>query len=131
MTKNILPDSRLSQRPDFGCVMGDWQLPSGEYVRIEMQPIFCQCGKMFGYVPRDTTCFAFWLCNKCFEIYGEIAGMWALPEEEFCKNVEYELEARFARRNMTEKDILIEIENNNIGSALAALARESPFPVKK
>jgi hypothetical protein len=131
MNKHILPDSR-AKNVTVGSKIVDWPLPDGTTVRLEAVLIYCaSCGKEYGYVPHENTVFAFYLCNKCFENYGKIAGTYAVPEEEFCKAVEHEVMERFGRNNLTEQDILNIISGNNLGSALAALARESPFPVKK
>ncbi len=123
----ILPDSRLLQRPDLGCFMADWPVCGGGTVRIEVQPIYCaNCGKPYGYIPKENTVFAMWLCRPCSETYGEIAGTYSLPDDEFNRRLAEEMDARYGRA-LTELEILREIENGTLGSALEKLALESPY----
>lgn len=125
---DTLPDSRLVLDPSLGTVMVDWPLPGGGSTRLEAQPIYCaNCGKLYGYVPKDNTSFAFWLCRKCFETYGEIAGMLAVPEEEFNQAVEFEMQERFGRGLSAEEIALIK-EDGRLGHALELLEKESPYP---
>jgi hypothetical protein len=34
-------------------------------------------------VPEENMTFAFYLCNACYEQYGAIAGMMAVPDDVF------------------------------------------------
>mgnify|MGYP001613420978 CR=1 FL=1 len=125
----MLPDSRLSQRPDLGCQVVDWPLAGGGIVRIEAQPIYCgNCGVLYGWVPRENTTFAFWLCQQCFELYGNVVGCCAVPEDEFNKAVAYEMEERFGR-GLTVGEIAVAKDLDRLGTALEKLERESPYPV--
>lgn len=124
---DVLPDSRLKQRPDFGSQVVDWRLPSGETVRIEVVMVYCaNCGKEYGYVPRENTSFAFWLCGKCFEKYGAIANTLAEPDEDFRRKVEAEMVERFGR-GLSEAEIVYLAERGELGTALEKLERESPY----
>src|SRR4051812_3186131 len=94
---HLLPDSRLQDR-DQGTVMMDWELLGGGIMRLEMSPVFCgNCGVLSRYVPKENTSFAFYLCGKCFRTYGAIAGTFALPDDEFDRAVQHEMETRFGR----------------------------------
>lgn len=124
---HILPDSRLAS-PQQG-VMANWQLPNGSSVRLECEMIYCaNCGIAYGYVPKENTTFACFLCQQCFETYGSVAGTYAIPDEEFNQNVAHEIEERF-QRPMSTEDLLIEAQNGRLGTALEKLAMESPYPV--
>ncbi len=127
-TSCVLPDSRLHDA-NLATVMVDWSLPSGGTVRIEVAPVYCaSCGVMFGYVPKENTSFAFWLCNQCFETYGAVVGTFAVPEEEFNQAVAHEMEERYGR-HLTELELYREIEQGRLGTPLELLARESPYKV--
>lgn len=67
-----------------------------------MVPIYCaSCGVEGGAVPEENMTFAFWLCDKrlngCFEKYGEIAGMMAVPDQVFWQKVRQEQVERYGR----------------------------------
>lgn len=127
--KAILPDSRLSRRPDFGTTMMEWSLPSG-VVKVEVVPIFCaSCGKHAGYCPRENTTFLFYQCNQCFEKYGLIPGTYAMPDDEFCQAVAHEMDAAFGR-HLTDFEVNVLSERSELPPALAALEKDSIFPCK-
>jgi hypothetical protein len=129
--QHVLPDSRLSQRPEWGCFMGDWQLPDGATVRIEIQPIFCaNCGVLYANIPRDNTDFAFALCNDCFWTYGRIAGTYAMPDDEFNKKLAAEMQARYGR-DLTHTELALEADQGTLGPALEALRRDAPYSNEK
>src|SRR5437879_633702 len=89
--RHVLPDSRLKDR-SFGTVMANflgW--------RVEMEPIFCPCGKPYGYVPKDNTSFVCWLCRECYEKFGAIANTYAVPEDEFNNAVAFEMMAKHGK----------------------------------
>lgn len=74
MTLEVVPDSRT--RSGVGARRG----PFGQM----WIPIYCaNCGKPGGEVPEASTTFAFWLCNPCFETYGELTSMLVVPDEVF------------------------------------------------
>ena len=51
-------------------------------------PIYCaNCGMSGGFVPEENCDFAFWLCDKCFETHGMVAGTMATPDEVFWNRV--------------------------------------------
>lgn len=125
---HVLPDSRLKNR-DFGTVMGDFELPGGGTVRLEMSPVYCaSCGKPFGHVPRDNTTFAFWLCNNCYRAHGHVVGTYAVPDAEWSAAVRHELQAKFGGRDATPAEIDALAEAGRLGPALEALLRDSPVP---
>ncbi len=124
----VLPDSRLSQRPDLCTVMADWPMPDGSTVRVEMAPIYCaNCGTLFGHVPLENCTFAFWLCRDCFAKWGEVAGTYAVPEDEFNQAVAAEMQDRFGR-TLTHVELWQLEQQGQLGTALEKLARESPYP---
>jgi len=124
----VLPDSRLKHHK-IGTEMVQWRLPGGGTVRIEAEKIYCaNCGKFWGHVPRENTTFSFFLCAKCFETHGTIANTWVQPDEEFVKDVAFELEKRFGPGGGTVENIARALEDNTLGPELMALLNDSPFP---
>lgn len=123
----LLPDSRLKDRSQ-GAFMADWPMPDGATVRIEVAPVYCaNCGKMYGYIPRENTTFACWLCQKCFDTYGDTTTVYVEADHEFNKRVEHEMLERFGRAlSAVELDLLA--EDGRLGRGLELLARESPYP---
>ena len=125
MNENVLPDSRL--KSDKGSIMYNWPLADGTTVRIEVVPVFCaNCGKPHGYVPKDNTNWAFWLCVKCYEKHGTIAGTYVEPDAEFWKKVEYEMLENFGH-HLNEQELAF-LQEQGWG-ALEKLVRESPIKV--
>ena len=123
---DLLPDSRLKDR-NFGAVMADFDVPGAGTVRLEMIPIFCQCGKLYGYVPKDNTSFVCWLCQTCFEKYGQAAGTCAVPDDAFNEHVAEEILARFGRP-LTDAELSAAAAQGKLGRALELLEKESPYP---
>jgi len=106
----------------------DW---FGKTQRIEMVPAYCaNCGLCNWYVPKDNTTFAFYLCNQCHEQYGEIAGHYAMPDEQFCQNVSNEMHEKF-KRDLTDLEIFKLLEKGELGTSLELLVKESPYKVYK
>jgi ribosomal protein S14 len=128
VTADIAPDSRLQDRNK--CTrMGFWDLPDGSQVWIEQSPVYCpSCGKFYGWVPKDNTTFSFWLCRQCFEDYGAIAGTLVSSDEDFCRNVEYEMMNKFGGA-LTDLQFFKLSEHDDLGTALTKLAKESPYKV--
>jgi hypothetical protein len=125
---DLLPDSRLTQRPDLGATVVDWQMPGGGSVRVEVVPIYCAaCGKMYGYVPRENTAFAFYLCRKCSENWSPLPGTFVQPDDDFCRAVAEEMVARFGRP-LTDAELAAAAGAGGLGRALELLAKESPYP---
>lgn len=126
MAPDTLPDSRL-RNADWGAVVCDWPLPGGGTARAECVPVFCgNCGAGGGFVPRDNTTFAFYLCQACFDAHGEIAGTLAVPDLEFREAVAHEME-RLHGRALTLDEINALVEDGRLGRELELLARESPY----
>ena len=119
----VLPDSRLSQRPDLCTVIADW---GG--ARVEMQPVYCgNCGKLYGHVPKDNCTFAFWLCGACFGKWGSVAGTYAVPEDEFNATLAAEMQDRYGR-TLSHVELWQLEQQGKLPPALEKLARESPYP---
>ena len=109
---NILPDCRMKDRRQFSQTM----------LGISV-PVFCaNCGVHGGEAPADST-FLFYLCTKCAETYGQIAGTMLMPDEVFFEKVKQEqLEAH--RRFLTEAELITIVEAD--ASPLATLLKERP-----
>lgn len=108
--------------------MVDWTA-FGKTVRIEMVPYYCaNCGKKQGYVPKENTSFAMYLCKKCHETLGDIAGTYAMPDDEFCQNVANEMTEKFGR-GLTDLELFALMEKGELGRELELLNKESPFKV--
>lgn len=123
---HVLPDSRLTHRPDLGSEVVDWPLPGGGTVRCEAVRIYCaNCGKLYGFVPRDNTTFAFWLCQPCFDKFGHLAGTYAAPDDEFRRAVAEEMRTRFGR-DVTDLELLRALESGDLGTALTKLIADAP-----
>jgi hypothetical protein len=76
LVADVLPESRA--RRSTGAV---WR-PDGWWV-----PFACaSCGKECGLCPDDNT-FMFYLCPGCAEKYGEIAGLYMMPDQVFWERV--------------------------------------------
>ena len=74
---NVLPDSRArapnGSAPGFG---------------LTWVPIFCaNCGASGGRVPECNMTFAFYLCQKCADSWGDIAHTYMEPDAVFWKRV--------------------------------------------
>jgi|GEM_PF-6067877 len=119
----VLPDSRLAAPKCT--VMCDWPMPDATTRRIEAEPIYCaNCGKFHGYVPRENTTFAFWLCEPCYEKFGAIAGLTAVPDEEFWQKVHEEMQRHYGR-DLTASELAV-MNEQDLPLALQLLLRESP-----
>ncbi len=131
---HVLPDSRL-QNETRGSQMVQWAMPDGSCVRTEAVMVYCaSCGHPYGWVPEETMACCFYLCRQCYEQYGAIASTYAMPDDEWNKNVLEELRKKASQWGIGHDPTLDDInwlaENNRLGPALEALARESPYPVK-
>ncbi len=125
---HILPDSRLAD--PTGTVVVDWPLSDGSTVRIEVERVYCaNCGILYGFVPKENTVFTCWLCARCFEKFGLIAGTYAQPDDEFCRTVAAEMQDRFGK-SLTEAEIGQLKEDGRLGTALDLLEKESPYPAR-
>lgn len=125
MNTHVLPSSRL-QDATLGSQMVDWELPDGSTVRVEAVKVYCaNCGKLYGHAPINQH-FEFWLCRKCHEDYGDIAGTFTVPDEEFNRAVQEEMQARFGR-DLTGIELVTAAKEGRLGTSLELLARESPY----
>lgn len=110
---HILPDSRPKVVRGRVCVRG-----------TTFVPIYCaNCGAPGGGVPEEHMTFAFWLCRKCGETWGEMAGTFTVPDEVFfekVKQAQLEKYGRFLSVDETAKEL------DNESSTLSKLAREAP-----
>lgn len=108
--------------------MVQWRTPGGGQVRVEAEPIYCaNCGKLWGHVPKENTTFTFFLCKGCYEKHGEIANTYVQPDDEFMRDVAFELEKRFGPDGGTVENIFAAFERNELGPELTALLKDSPF----
>lgn len=83
----ILPDSRARE------TKGRVFTPMGAFV-----PIFCaNCGVPGGHCPEENMTFICWICNKCAETYGAIAGTMFMPDEVFWERLKQEQLAAHGR----------------------------------
>ena len=107
--------------------MADWPMPDGSKVRIEVEPVFCaNCGKDNGYVPKENTTWAFWLCQKCYDTYGIIANTYVEPDWEFWQKLQHEMLDKYGHvLNQTE---LTKLAEEGWGP-LAQLVKESPIKI--
>jgi len=123
-TPNVLPDSRLTHNPTLGSVMMDWPVGDGTTVRLECVPIFCaNCGKSYGFVPKDNTTFAFWLCDPCFDKHGPPPGTYVSSDHAFREKVKAEMLEKFGRI-LTAEELQAMADAGRLGS-LEKLLRES------
>jgi len=110
-----LPDSRL-QRSDKTVYRAG----------VPHRPIFCaNCGKSGGLVVEDSaySCFAFYLCDPCAEKYGQIDGMFMVPDDRFAELVKQEQLEKYGR--LLTSDELSETLNDP-STSLAKLAKDKP-----
>ena len=111
----ILPDSRPRERRGAKFMQGMFWIP-----------IFCaNCGADGGFVPQENCNFAFYLCTKCCEQWGGLAGTYTVPEEVFWAKVREAQMEKFQRLlNPLEQIEALKDEHH----VLAKLAREGPKP---
>jgi len=82
---DVLPESRARE------IKGRIFTANGVWI-----PIFCaNCGVGVGLVPEEGMTFVFWLCRKCEETHGEVAGMMRMPDEVFWEKLKQEQLAHF------------------------------------
>jgi hypothetical protein len=94
MRPDILPDCRTKDRRVF----------SETALGISV-PIFCaNCGADGGQVPEENMTFAFYLCGKCAETHGAIAGVMLMPDEIFYEKVKQEQIEKHGRF-LTEQEL--------------------------
>ena len=77
---DLLPDSRAKT------TRGRIFTSEGVWV-----PVFCaNCGADGGSCPEENMTFLFYLCNKCNETYGTIAGTMMVPDQVFFEQMKQE-----------------------------------------
>lgn len=110
-TKNeVLPDSRAKE------TKGRIFTPMGAFV-----PVFCaNCGVPGGHCPEENMTFLFYLCQKCFETHGEVAGVMMMPDEVFFEKLKQEQIASYGRY-LTQQEIQKIVEED--ASPLATLIK--------
>lgn len=109
---NIAPDCRLSavftpKQSYFG-VMG-W-----------MEPVFCaSCHKRGPDVPTENMTFACWLCQDCFEKYGEVLGAMVMPDQVFWEKVKQESIEKYGRElTHNELEIIVASDSSPLATLL-------------
>lgn len=112
--KDILPDCRLHvDHTPRGMIQG----PGGMWL-----PVFCgNCGADGGMCPEQNMTFLFYLCKKCAETYGEIAGTMLMPDEVFFEKLKQEQMAAFGHY-LNQQEIAAVVEED--ASPLAKLFKE-------
>lgn len=86
-----------------------------------MVPVFCaNCGADGGYCPDENMNFLFYLCNKCAETHGQIAGTMMMPDEVFFQKLKEEQLASYGRY-LTQEELRAVVEAD--ASPLATLLK--------
>jgi hypothetical protein len=99
---DILPDCRCSVIVTPRRMV---QGPGGMWM-----PVYCaNCGADGGLCPVENMTFLFYLCNKCAETYGQIAGTMMMPDEIFFQKLKDEQEATYGR-SLTPEEIAAIVE---------------------
>jgi hypothetical protein len=118
MSNDILPDSRLKDGK------GATAMPFRGINRLNWVPIFCaNCGAPGGWVPEESTTFAFYLCNPCAEKWSPLAGTMAMPDEVFWQKVKDAQIEKYGRE-LTAAELEAALGEKN--SILAKLAKDAP-----
>ena len=114
MKIDVLPDSRLKLlHTPRGMLNG----PGGTWI-----PFFCaNCGKHCGSCPETST-FLFYLCPKCFETHGAIAGTMTVPDKDFFDRVAQE-QQEVHGRSLTHLELVRVVQEDS--SPLATLLKEA------
>ena len=109
--QDVLPDSRAREtKARVFTPMGVWI------------PVFCaNCGADGGMVPEENMNFVFYLCAKCAETHGKIAGMMMMPDEVFFERLKQEQLASYGRF-LTQAELAAVVEAD--ASPLAKLLKE-------
>lgn len=109
--QDTFPDSRAREAKELKFINGSF-----------WQPYFCaNCGIEGGWCPEENMDFMFWLCNYCFETYGEVAGTLVVPDHEFHQKVREEQLEKYGRY-LSPQELRAVVESNT--SPLATLIRE-------
>ena len=89
---------------------------------LNWRPIFCaNCGADGGLVPEapENCNFAFYLCDKCYELHGQVEGTYAEPDSIFWEKVKQAQLEKFGRELAPEEQIEALKDENHILSKLA------------
>jgi hypothetical protein len=93
-----------------------------------MEMAYCfMCGKAYAWIPKENTVSVHAICNRCYRTFGTIEGCHVATDEQFRQDVGNELLARYGRA-LTDDELYNEVRDHNLGPALEALLRDSPFP---
>jgi hypothetical protein len=115
---DILPDSRA--KTPRGLVMFS---PMGTLV-----PVFCvNCGAAGGHCPEENMTFICYLCAKCAETHGAIAGTLMMPDQVFWERVKQEQIEKYGRV-LTAEETARSLEDPLSLESLLAKDRESLTP---
>jgi hypothetical protein len=107
---DLLPDSRAKN------TKGRIFASSGVWV-----PVFCaNCGVDGGSCPEENMTFICWICAKCAETYGKIAGTMWMPDQVFFEKVKQEQMASYGRY-LEEQELAAIVEAD--ASPLATLIK--------
>lgn len=111
-TRDILPDSRPRE------TKGRIFTRNG----VTWVPFYCaNCFKHCGSCPETST-FLFYLCPKCFETHGEIAGTMIVPDQVFYERVAQEQQEAHGRP-LTHAEMVQVVQEDC--TPLATLLKES------
>ena len=89
---------------------------------LQMIPTFCaNCGAGGPWVTKATITFKFWLCQKCFETHGTIAGTMVIPDEVVMRKVAEEI----ATQKLTTPELVLKAVDD-ASNPLYKLAKEMP-----
>ena len=110
LKKDILPDCRTSNPTErIFTRIGTWI------------PVYCaNCGVHGGSCPEENMTFIFYLCKKCVDTYGEIAGTMLMPDEVFFEKLKQEQLASYGRY-LTQDELTVVVAED--ASALATLLK--------
>jgi len=112
--KDILPDSRQRYIHTPKKMI---HTPGGAWV-----PFYCaNCGRESGSCPVENMTFMFYLCNKCAETHGAIAGVMLMPDEVFFEKIKQEQMATYGRY-LSEQELRAVVEAD--ASPLATLLKQ-------
>lgn len=113
---NVVPFEKMDLLPDCRAKDTRGRVFTAAGVQV---PVFCaNCGVHGGWCPEENMNFIFYLCNKCVETCGEIAGVMLMPDEVFYEKCRQEQMASYGRY-LTQEEIAKVVEDGS--SPLAKL----------
>ena len=114
LTAPILPDSRLANQglPTARCAR---QTQLGWSV-----PIYCaNCGTLGGFVPQDNCNFAYWVCNDCHHVLGDVVNTYVMPDEVFFERIKQEQLTTYGRElSITELQDVVTADASPLATLL-------------